>query len=153
MTTGATVDLPTPTIHLLHEHKTLIISLSLLTIAFLLTYYTPTSCSNPHKPCTLSNDLILGLAVLLACLAVAGVCTSRDGRYLFPLVIVFYCGILGGLAWFGEEDLRAGLAVILGVEVGVVGVFLGGEDVLSEEWVEWWCYRWRGGGGGGQTCW
>lgn len=122
---NATADSSTPTTHRPHSNQTLVISLGLLTTSFLLTLYTYTSCPNPHKACTLPNDLILGLAVLLACLAAAGFCSSRDGVILFPLVIVCYFGVLGGLAWFGEENLRAGLAVILGVEVRVVAVFLG----------------------------
>lgn len=103
------------------------ISLAFLSISFLLTLYTHTNCpqSNSHMPCTTLNNLTLGLAVLLACVAAVRIYTSQDGRILFPLAVVCYFCVLGVLVLSGVEDLRTGLGYILGVEVGVVGVYLG----------------------------
>jgi hypothetical protein len=115
-----------------------LISLTLLTISFLLTLYTHNTCPAPnsHAFCTTLHDLILGLAVLLAYLAAVGFYTSPDGKVLFPLLAVSYFGVLGVLVSFGLEDLRAGLGCILGVEVVVVVVFLGVKTMIWKKGVE-----------------
>jgi hypothetical protein len=133
---------PPPTTHRSPTNDRNVLSLFLLGISFLLTLYTHNTCPTleSHTPCTTFNDFILGLAVLLAYLAAVGFYTSQDGRTLFPLAAACYFGVWGGLVLFGVDDLRAELGIILGVEVGVVGVFLGGEVVLVREegWVGGW---------------
>lgn len=47
-----------------------------------------------------------------------------------------YFGVWGGLVLFSVDDLRAGLGVILGVEVGVVRVFLGVRTMFCRESVK-----------------
>jgi hypothetical protein len=78
------------------QKNSVLISLTLLTISFLLTLYTHNTCptSDAHTPCTTFNNLTLGLAVLLAYLAAVGFYTSPDGKVLFPLVAVSYFGVL-----------------------------------------------------------
>jgi hypothetical protein len=103
----------------------LIVSLFLLIASFLLTRYAHNACPDSHESCTTPNNLTLGLAVLLACLAGVGSYTSLYGRVPFPLVVVCYFGVLGVLALSGVDDLRTVLGFILGVEIADVGVFLG----------------------------
>jgi hypothetical protein len=115
---------------------TALISLILLGASFLLTLYTHTTCptSNSHTPCTTLNNFILGLAVLLAYLSAVRFYTSPDGKPLFPLMVLCRFGVLARLAWFGVDDLRAGLSGILGVEV-VVRVWCGWRDGMGDGWV------------------
>jgi hypothetical protein len=120
------------------QKNSVLISLTLLTISFLLALYTHNTCPNSdaRTPCTTFNNLILGLAVLLAYLAAVGFYTSPDGKVLFPLLAVSYFSVLGVLVLFGLEDLRAGLGYILGVEVVVVAVFLGVRTMICKMRVE-----------------
>jgi hypothetical protein len=120
------------------QKNSVLISLTLLAISFLLTLYTHNTCPAPnsHAFCTTPNDLIHALAVLLAYLAAVGFYTSPDGKVLFPLLALSYFGVLGVLVLFGLEDLRAGLGYILGVEVVVVAVFLGVRTMICKMRVE-----------------
>jgi hypothetical protein len=120
------------------QKNSVLISLTLLAISFLLTLYTHNTCPAPnsHAFCTTPNDLIHALAVLLAYLAAVGFYTSPDGKVMFPLLSVSYFGVLGVLVLFGLEDLRAGLGCILGVEVVVVAVFLGVRTMICKMRVE-----------------
>ena len=101
------------------QHHNVLISLALLMASTLLTLYTHATwpASDSHAPCATPDNLILGLAVLLAYLAAVGLYTSQDGRILFPLAVVCYFGVLGVLVLSGGEDLRTGLGVILGVRM------------------------------------